>query len=205
MSPKITETKKEQRKQAIAELSLQAFKEYGYHGTSMSMIAKYTDMSKGGLYAYFDSKEDLFIYILKFILDQKEYVLNPLQENETAYNQLLNQWERIIFSWDNLDVLSSKLMFEFWMESSKSSEYRNELVNNYVTTEKYFLDIIKFGKTNGEIVKDADPVLLSQIFWSYVDGQVQFWISRGKQPSKEELQNVFSQIKLLIKGIFVYE
>lgn len=145
------------------------------------------------------------IYILKFILDQKEYVLNPLQENETAYNQLLNQWERIIFSWDNLDVLSSKLMFEFWMESSKSSEYRNELVNNYVTTEKYFLDIIKFGKTNGEIVKDADPVLLSQIFWSYVDGQVQFWISRGKQPSKEELQNVFSQIKLLIKGIFVYE
>lgn len=203
MAPRISTDKKEQKRKTIAEKSLESFRENGYHGTSMNMIAKYNGMSKGGLYAYFESKEDLFIYILDTILNKKDYYLKPIDKNKSAVEQLLEQWERVIFSWKNLDRLSTKLIFEFWLESSRTSEYKEKLVENYARTESYFLDIIKLGKESGEILPAVDAEVITQIFWSYIDGQVQFWIARNYQPSQSELENLYDQIKLLIRGILV--
>ncbi|MDY0404454.1 TetR/AcrR family transcriptional regulator [Virgibacillus sp. 179-BFC.A HS] len=199
--PKLSASKKEQNKNFIAEKSLETFKEYGYHGTSMSMISSATGLSKGGLYAYFDSKEDLFIYILDYLLNKKPYFLKPVNQHESAYNQLLNQWKRIIFSWTELDSSSTKLVFEFWMESSRIPNYREKLLANYSTTEKYFIDIIEYGKKNGEFKAEINPAIITQIFWSYIDGQVQFWIARDYQPNRDELELLFNQIKILLKGV----
>lgn len=199
--PRISTNKKEENKKMIAEKSLEAFKEHGYHGTSMSVISTYTGISKGGVYAYFKGKEDLFIYILEYVLDKKPYYLKTVNKDESAYHQLLEQWRRIIFSWDDLEYHSTKLIFQFWMESSKIPEYREKLLKNYSTTERYFSDIIELGKNNGEFNSELDPVLIAQIFWSYIDGQVQFWIARNYQPSLSELEDLYSQLKLLLKGV----
>lgn len=204
MAPRISDNKKGQRRKTIAEKALESFRENGYHGTSMSMIAKYNGMSKGGLYAYFESKEELFIYILETVLNKKDYYLKPVDKNKIAYNQLLEQWERVLTSWEDLDGLSTKLIFEFWLESSKTADYRDKLIENYMDTERYFLDIIELGKEKGEISPDVDAKIITQIFWSYIDGQVQFWISRNYQPSKAELKDLYSHIKLLIQGIFTH-
>ena len=47
----------------ILNVALQLFKEKGYHGTSTAAIAKEANISKGLLYHYFSSKEDLIQHI----------------------------------------------------------------------------------------------------------------------------------------------
>lgn len=203
MSPKISVNKREYKKNMIAEKSLDAFRKYGYHGTSMSIISSFTGLSKGGIYAYFSSKEDLFIYILEYMLNKKPYILKKVNQVDSAYDQLIEQWKRIIYSWDELDNNSTKLIFEFWLESGKTPAYRKRLLLNYSITEKYFADIIKLGQKNGEFKSEIDPIIITQIFWAYIDGQVQFWIARDYQPDTDELELLFNQIKILIKGICV--
>ena len=47
------------KKKIILDTSLELFAEKGIHSTSISMIAKKAGISKGLLYNYFDSKEEL--------------------------------------------------------------------------------------------------------------------------------------------------
>lgn len=111
MSPKISNKQKALRKEKIAQESLETFKKFGYHDTTMSKISSATNVSKGGLYAYFENKEDLFIFILDYILNQKSTLLEYSYKNKNAFEQLLEQWKRIIFSWDDLDYESTLLIF----------------------------------------------------------------------------------------------
>lgn len=201
MSPKISNQQKIQKKQRIAEKSLETFKQFGYHQTTMSKIAIATDMSKGGLYAYFKNKEDLFIFILDDLLDQKSSLLEYTYGNQDAFDQLLEQWEKIVFSWQDLDHESTLLIFEFWLEASRNTEYREKLISNYHMTKKYFLEIIKQGIQTGEFKSDIDAEVITQIFWTYTDGQVQFWLTRNHHPDKAELSLLFSQLKLLLSGL----
>lgn len=201
MSPKISTHDKEMKKRFIAEESLETFKKFGYHGTTMSKIATATNVSKGGLYAYFKNKEDLFSFILDSLLNQKSKTLEYTNENNNVFEQLLEQWKRIIFSWKDVDYDSTLLVFEFWLEASRNIEYREKLVSNYYMTEKYFSRILQKGIDSGELKSDIDPVIITQIFWTYVDGQVQFWLTRNHHPDNNELSQLFSQLKILLTGL----
>ncbi|QKS73034.1 TetR/AcrR family transcriptional regulator [Paenalkalicoccus suaedae] len=201
MAPKLSENKKEENKELLAAKALQVFKSYGYHETSMSLIAKEAGFSKGGIYAYFDSKEDLFLHMLKTILDQKHGVLDESFSEATYYEQLLTQWSRIFMSWSELDRNHLKLVFEFWLQASDNPLYREKLLENYYVSEEYFIKLLNRGKEKGELNSLVNPALMSQLFWSLIDGQVHFWIVRDKQPSKQELDELYEQLRLLLKGL----
>jgi AcrR family transcriptional regulator len=52
------------KRQLIMDAALKVISEKGYHGTSISAIAKESGVSKGLMYNYFSSKEDLLIEII---------------------------------------------------------------------------------------------------------------------------------------------
>ena len=66
---KLKPTKKvlqgKQTKQAIIEAASRCFAEKGYAACSMDNIAQAAGLSKGGLYAHFKSKEELFTTVIK--------------------------------------------------------------------------------------------------------------------------------------------
>jgi AcrR family transcriptional regulator len=56
-------------KKRILNAAIKIFCEYGYKGTSMRLIARKANISVGGLYLYFKSKDDLFLTLLKTRMD----------------------------------------------------------------------------------------------------------------------------------------
>jgi AcrR family transcriptional regulator len=56
-------------KKRILNAAIKIFSEYGYKGTSMRMIARRANISVGGLYLYFKSKDDLCLTLMKIRLD----------------------------------------------------------------------------------------------------------------------------------------
>ncbi len=101
------------------DAALKVISEKGYHGTSISVIAKESGVSKGLIYNYFDSKEELLTEIMydgyrkifdKFIIDEnltpKE---NLLKLVETTFNVMdeLEEVFKVYFS-----VLMKKDVFE---------------------------------------------------------------------------------------------
>ncbi|MTD26549.1 HTH-type transcriptional regulator RutR [Erwinia sorbitola] len=57
------------KRSAILSAALEFFSQYGIHGTSLDRVAERADVSKTNLLYYFPSKEELYIAVLKDLLD----------------------------------------------------------------------------------------------------------------------------------------
>ena len=75
----------EDRRQAILDVALQVFRESGFERASMAMISRRLGGSKGTLYGYFRSKEELFETTMKAACegpgDQIMNLLDPLSDD----------------------------------------------------------------------------------------------------------------------------
>ena len=73
MSPRTAEQfeqMRNDRREAILEAALQVFAEKTFHAASVSMIAKEAGVSKGLMYNYFESKDDLLFTLLDDITEK---------------------------------------------------------------------------------------------------------------------------------------
>ncbi len=82
MSPRTAqqfEEIREEKKQLIMNVALELFSDEGYHTTSISKIAKKAGISKGLMYNYFESKEDL---LKKIAFDGIQDVFDSFDPNK---------------------------------------------------------------------------------------------------------------------------
>ena len=63
----ISEQAKDKKREAILMAALDAFYHNGFSATKMDEIARRVGLSKGGLYLYFSSKEEIFIALIEHI------------------------------------------------------------------------------------------------------------------------------------------
>ncbi|MCM2533186.1 TetR/AcrR family transcriptional regulator [Neobacillus pocheonensis] len=88
--PKVSEEYKERKRVTILESALKCFGEKGYHLTTMDDIVAYSKMSKGLLYNYFKSKEELYISLM----DERSnntlaYLRNQFKQIPTAKGKVI--------------------------------------------------------------------------------------------------------------------
>lgn len=83
MAPRSHQQFKEMReksRQLIRETALQLFAEKGYHATSMNAIAKAAGISKGLLYNYFNSKEELVQAIIFMAFEEGDKMMEGIDQ-----------------------------------------------------------------------------------------------------------------------------
>lgn len=138
MCPKVTSQYKTNIRDIIVQSAIECFSEYGFDRSRMDDIAQRADLSKGTLYLYFKSKEDLFYAIcennLKVIKEQLSRMFATRKEN------LLYDVEQF---YDNLQKLEKKgdekVFFEIVAESARNPKLQKIL---YEQRTKIF-DVVK--------------------------------------------------------------
>ena len=75
-------------KNSIMNNSLILFGKKGFHGTSISDIAKKSGISKGLIYNYFDGKENILDSILERFFKETEEITSPPASKDDPYEQL---------------------------------------------------------------------------------------------------------------------
>jgi AcrR family transcriptional regulator len=75
---------KQNKRKSIIEAAEKLFAKSGFHGTDVDQIAKTAGVSKGSVYNYFDSKEEILIYVIEEGVDEldrkmRKYIM-PLQD-----------------------------------------------------------------------------------------------------------------------------
>jgi len=106
-SKKQFEKIRKSKKALILEKALELFANNGFHNTSMNMIASGAGISKGLIYNYFKSKEDLIKEIVFKGID--ELILNIFDQNKDG---VLTNEEFVFFINESFDILKKKN--EFW-------------------------------------------------------------------------------------------
>ena len=84
-TPKQFEDMRTERRIAILEAALHVFAQEGYHSASISKVSKYAKISKGLLYNYFESKEELLKILIGSLIDDEIKILKDRIEEALKY------------------------------------------------------------------------------------------------------------------------
>lgn len=68
----------------ILEAALELFAQESYHSATVSKLARKAGVSKGLIYNYFESKEDLLLRIFDHLLEMSEEVMMPADDYSAA-------------------------------------------------------------------------------------------------------------------------
>lgn len=202
MSPKVTQAYKEEKKAIILEGALHCFTEKGFQATTMDDIVRHLGISKGAIYSYFASKEEMYIQMA----DDK---MNAMLENSTelfksmpsAADQIRYMYSR--FRGQSLSELRRWLAFhlEFMLYAARQPQLTQRW-NDYADKALVFIEeIMDAGKQSGEFRSDLDSAAASRLFWSIRDGLALHFMLSGKEADyKRTIDDMESMVFRYIVG-----
>ncbi len=135
MSPRSKEQIEEIRSQSIAKILDAAFRlmsRNGYDSTSISQIAKEAGVSKGLMYNYFNSKEDLIKQLINNTMEEGDRLMtsivseNPSETLRNIFKWFFNELRNHIEQWRFISEFMFKVdKFEFVKDlvCNKMKEY----------------------------------------------------------------------------------
>lgn len=176
------EREKQQRRNDIIDAAEKVFFSKGYENSSMDDVAKQAELSKGTLYLYFHSKEDLYAAIV----GRGASIMNKLfseavndQPNGLCKTKSIGQ--AFIKFFNEYPDYHDALMFD----QSRLAELDCDCMNEIAALEikkksnEIFIGAIKEGIEDGSIRNDLDPVQTAMILWGQTMGVLQLVKNKG--------------------------
>jgi len=141
--PKVVPEYKEEAKSRILDAANKVFAEKGYHEATMDDIAKRLGVSKGAIYLYFSSKEDLFEAMCKTAPQAFKEILyssfgdeaNPIQSATQFFDKMLK-----------LSASNPGLSFEILSEASRNPGLKRILRQNHEEYERVLTGFLAEGR-----------------------------------------------------------
>jgi len=191
MSPRTEKQNKEIRQKMerlILESALELFAEDGYNGTSMQSISKNTGVSKGNLYNYFESKQDLLEGVLNYGLNQYAELFDG------ASTKLITEKEFELTVRSNFEMIRSNK--DFWslyynlLAQPKVQQLFTKIFAPFL--EQYIMIFEAYYKNKGDKNPNATALLLG----SALDGVSLGYIVMGEAyPLEDVIEQLIKKFK----------
>ncbi len=153
---------RETRKNEILDTALELFANEGFHATSISKIANKAGISKGLLYNYFESKEDLIITIIFNGLDNMFFYMEPNKDGILTHLELKNFLDEM-FKDLKREPNFWKLYFTVFMQPQVFKLVEKKFA---VTIHKYMMMLSEYFTKNGSKDPETDAIF----FGALLDG-----------------------------------
>tara|TARA_B110000977_G_scaffold50650_1_gene68807 strand:- start:3350 stop:3925 length:576 start_codon:yes stop_codon:yes gene_type:complete len=164
MSPRTVVQNKiirEEKKDLILRTALKVFAQEGYHASSVNKIADKANISKGLIYNYFESKEDLLNNIVSNIMDRYMEKYPPIDSipNDSHIEYFIDQSFEFILE----DKARAKLLFALTAQSIVMDLMTKITMQK---AEPFMNNVMNFF----EIKKYDDPEGMMHYFFSTLEG-----------------------------------
>ncbi|HKL12329.1 MAG TPA: TetR/AcrR family transcriptional regulator [Halanaerobiales bacterium] len=194
------------KQEKIVDISIKEFAKYGYKNTTVSSIAKKAKISKGSMYQYFKSKEELYIYIFDISYrDKKRHIKNAININELEdFFSLLETlfMEAYLFSLKHPNL--QKIYFDLLKNTNR--KLKNKVLNRYKTDLENdnfnYLHYLKQEIDKKKIKSGVDKKLAAFIVSSFLENFSLLLIEKDILTKNMEIQKYIKNfIKILKNGI----
>lgn len=145
------------KKQYILDTAKQIFAEKGFKDVTMKDIVEACDISRGGLYLYFDSTGSIFEEILKQEKKEGESILSDTSKDDTTSGDVLamflNEQKKDILSADNS---LSVAIYEYMFSKYSAGEPCRSMCSAFEEKADAIASLIKAGVESEEFYSE-DP------------------------------------------------
>lgn len=166
--PKVTGQYKSDLREKIIQAAIESFAQAGFDRTKMEDIAKRLGLSKGTIYLYFNSKEDLFLAIcehyVKVMRDQQHSAIFSKKED------LVLDSEHFYENFRRLEQGKDRVMLEMVVESSRNSRLKKGMYEHRLKVYDAVVEHLNRQIEKGFIKKGIDVNGLASAFVALYDG-----------------------------------
>ncbi|MFN2218335.1 MAG: TetR/AcrR family transcriptional regulator [Anaerolineae bacterium] len=165
---------KAQRRQEILDAARREFFERGFHSPTVDDVAARAEVSKGTIYLYFESKEEILAHLLleglDLLVEQMEAVCRP--ESSTTAECTLRQLATAYLKFCQSNPSYFRLIMAFdrgRFEESISSELHRQVMNKSLQGLDMLARTIEQGASSGVFHAD-DPWQAAGSVWAAMNG-----------------------------------
>ena len=190
------------KKKRIIDAAARVFAQKGYAGTAVADIAVQAEIGKGTIYAYFDSKEDLFFAVFEWYMMQSGAAAkvsvsllggSAAQRLEALSDSIMGMWDEI------KDAFT--LTIEFWAASSSSQmrqRFKEAFRRAYEEFRGLVVALIRDGIERGEFRSDVNAESVAAALVGTWDALfLQAWFEKKFDP----LTTAENFLKVVIRGL----
>lgn len=157
----------EERKQQILNAATVVFARQGFHEARMEDIAREAGLSKGTLYLYFQSKDDIIAALLDHLYRRGLQDLQMLQGYEGSIADLLLLITRYIAVEAEKMMEALPIAFEFYALAARREDVRQSVKEYFRNYREALAALIQMGIERGEF-RAVDPqeaaIVLSALY-----------------------------------------
>ncbi|MDD5289095.1 MAG: TetR/AcrR family transcriptional regulator [Dehalococcoidales bacterium] len=142
----------DKRRSEIVICASSAFVKKGYDRTTMNELAEAFGMSKGGLYHYIGSKEDILYLIIQFNRAKQREFTEKIRVNAVGMNPLDSLRIAIEFHLDRVDKYQDMYIFLGHVMPILEKSGRRSLFEDSIRLTEYFETLLVNGIEAGQFV-----------------------------------------------------
>ena len=196
MSPKPDVS--EERTNQIIESAINVFSRLGFNKARMDDIAKETKLSKGTLYLYFKSKDDLIIAIIHRLFDVEfEKMLNVTYTEGTISERIMQMTDDLMKNAQSL-LLLRPVIYEVYAASFRHKNIRDVMKQFYASYLDLIIPVFQEGIDSGEF-KGVEPEMAAIASAALIEGTILLWVY---DPDRVDLQkHIHQSMQVFLTGL----
>ena len=188
---------KEQRRNAILNAARKLFFEKGFRHVTVDNIARKAEFSKGSVYLYFSSKEEIYTQILLSDIDKFNRKSSHVIRNEKPAEELLLDFACTYVDFFLNDRELFRIMMTFMLHTEElnlTEDVYQRIVDATNRNAEVIENILQQGIDRGEFPRDINLRQSRNALWGLLNGIVSLHLFTGREANKEE------RIRSTIKG-----
>ena len=171
--PKISEEKRQARRDQILAASWRCFSRRGLHATSMEDIVREANLSFGAVYLYYKSKDELILAAFFAAFQEMRALLVPILTREEAYSLpvLVRKITGIITLHAQRDKLNFGVAFLMgWGEAQFNPKVKELVSGGQLLYREALTAIVLKWQERGDIPAEAKPGNVAKVMLSFFLG-----------------------------------
>jgi AcrR family transcriptional regulator len=190
------------RKKELIEATIYVIAAFGYHGTTVSRVAKSANVSVGLMNFHFESKDKLFEEVFKYLANEYMLVWNTRVRSAPA-----EPWARLeamVETYFDRDVFTGEKLavwFAFWSDPQLRDKFREAATaveRRYVKELEHQIYNICIAQPSGVAQAKKVAVRVAGALSAMIDG---FWLQALLYPktfkTKDAVRSCMAFVKLL--------
>jgi AcrR family transcriptional regulator len=197
---------KENRKNAILKAARKLFFEKGFKPVTVESIAKKAELSKGSIYLYYNSKEEIYTQILLSDIDKFHDRISNLLQNPTSASEALMKLANIYVDFFFHDRELFRILMTFMLHTSDMNlpeDLNDHIVKTTNKTIGIIEQVFKYGVERGEFPATLNLRQNRNAVWGMLNGIISLHLFTGIEDKRSEIIHgtIKAGLEIFIRGL----
>ena len=201
------EREKEQRRQNILKAAKRLFIERGFKSVTVANIAEKAELSKGAIYLYFSSKEEIYAQILLTDIEHFHGEISQIFNGGKSAADILLDFADAYIDIFLKEREQFRILMNFMLQADTlnlSRETRKRIIAEMNRTISLIEKILQYGVDSGELTLEKPDIRkMRNALWGLLNGIISLHLFVGTESMREERirSNVREGIETILVGL----